>query len=213
MRIIVKLIMRSMRIFMYIPGTISGCRLLPLPWQKWTQEDFMHIRYRKVPGKIVASAALVALLGVGAATLSVDMIADFEGYVPEAYQDPVGIWTKCFGDTEDVVPGARYTFDQCVDSLNAAVYAHAGPVLSCVRGLAEQPYKVRAAFVSMAYNIGPHGFCTSFVARYANAGEWERACKRMAEIYKTAKGKELPGLVRRRQAESALCLQGLREGR
>ncbi|WP_372237179.1 glycoside hydrolase family protein, partial [uncultured Bilophila sp.] len=83
----------------------------------------MHIRYRKVPGKIVASAALVALLGVGAATLSVDMIADFEGYVPEAYQDPVGIWTKCFGDTEDVVPGARYTFDQCVDSLNAAVYA------------------------------------------------------------------------------------------
>ena len=67
----------------------------------------------------------------------------------------------------------RYTFDQCLDSLNAAVYAHAGPVLRCVPGLAEQPYKVRAAFVSMAYNIGTQGFCTSSVARYANAGDWE----------------------------------------
>ena len=141
------------------------------------------------------------------------MIADFEGYVPEAYQDPVGIWTKCFGDTEDVVPGATYTFGQCVDSLNAAVYAHAEPVMRCVPGLADQPYKVKAAFVSMAYNIGTHGFCTSSVARYANAGDWARACRRMAEIYKTAKGKELPGLARRRQAESGLCLQGLREGR
>ena len=171
------------------------------------------IRYRKAPGKIAASAALVALLGVGAAALSVDMIADFEGYVPEAYRDPVGIWTKCFGDTQDVVPGATYTFDQCVESLNDAVYAHAEPVMRCVPGLAGQPYKVRAAFVSMAYNVGTHGFCASSVARYANAGDWERACRRMAEIYRTAKGKELPGLARRRRAASALCLQGLGEGR
>lgn len=169
------------------------------------------IRYCKIPKKIAASAALIALLGAGAAALSVDMIADFEGYVPEAYQDPVGIWTKCFGDTKDVVPGATYTFEQCVESLNSAVYAHAEPVMQCVPGLAEQPYKVKASFVSMAYHIGTHGFCTSSVARYANNGEWERACKRMAEIYKTAKGKELPGIVRRRQAESELCLQGLRE--
>nr|WP_294508868.1 lysozyme [uncultured Bilophila sp.] len=170
------------------------------------------IKYRKIPGKVAASAVLIALLGAGVAALSVDMIADFEGYVPEAYQYPVGIWTKCFGDTADVVPGARYTFDQYLDSLNAAVYAHAGPVLRCVPGLAEQPYKVRAAFVSMAYNIGTQGFCTPSVARYANTGDWKRACTRMVEIYKTAKGKELPGLARRRQAESALCLQGLSYG-
>lgn len=68
------------------------------------------ISYRKVPGKIVAGAALVALLGFGAAQLSVDTVADFEGYVPEAYLDPVGIWTKCWGDTTDVTPGAKYSF-------------------------------------------------------------------------------------------------------
>ena len=66
--------------------------------------------------------------------------------------------------------------------------------------------------VSMAYNIGSGAFCKSSVARYANAGDWERACKRMAQIYKTAGGQELPGLVKRRKMESELCLEGLREG-
>ena len=168
--------------------------------------------YKKVPGKIVASALLVALLGgVGAANLSVETIADFEGYVPQAYQDPVGIWTKCWGDTTDVTPGRKYTFEQCLKSLNDHTYEIAKPVMDCIPALKDQHEKTVAAMVSMAYNIGPGAFCRSSVARYANAGEWERACKRMAQIYKTAKGKELPGLVMRRQFESDLCLEGVME--
>ena len=170
-----------------------------------------RIPYRKVPGKIVAGAALVALLGVGAAQLTVEQVAEFEGYVPQAYQDPVGIWTKCWGDTTDVTPGTTYTFEQCLKSLNDHTAELATPVMRCIPALGEQHDKTMAAMVSMAYNIGPGAFCKSSVARYANAGEWERACRRMAEIYKTAKGKELPGLVKRRRLESDLCLQGLRE--
>lgn len=168
--------------------------------------------YKKVPGKVVASALLVALLGgVGAANLSVETIADFEGYVPQAYQDPVGIWTKCWGDTTDVTPDKKYTFEQCLKSLNDHTYEIAKPVMHCIPALEDQHEKTVAAMVSMAYNIGPGAFCRSSVARYANAGEWERACKRMSQIYKTAKGQELPGLVRRRQLESDLCLEGVRE--
>lgn len=170
-----------------------------------------RIPYRKVPGKIVAGAALVALLGVGAAQLTVEQVAEFEGYVPQAYQDPVGIWTKCWGDTTDVTPGTTYTFEQCLKSLNDHTAELATPVMRCIPALGEQHDKTMAAMMSMAYNIGPGAFCKSSVARYANAGEWERACRRMAEIYKTAKGKELPGLVKRRRLESDLCLQGLRE--
>ena len=162
-----------------------------------------RIPYRKVPGKIVAGAALVALLGVGAANL--------EGYVPQAYQDPVGIWTKCWGDTTDVVPGATYTFEQCLDSLNTHVLELATPVMRCIPDLKDQHDKTIAAMVSMAYNIGPGAFCKSSVARHANSGDWELACRRMAMIYKTAKGQELPGLVTRRKLESELCLEGLRE--
>ena len=99
-----------------------------------------RIPYRKVPGKIAAGAALVALLGAGAANLTVEQVAEFEGYVPQAYQDPVGIWTKCWGDTTDVTPGKTYTFEQCLKSLNdhtAVSYTH--PLswrgLSCVASL------------------------------------------------------------------------------
>ena len=51
------------------------------------------------------------------------------------------------------------------------------------------------------------------MARYFNAGDYKRGCERIAEIYKTAKGKELPGLVKRRKYESDMCLAGLREER
>lgn len=172
----------------------------------------MAIRYKKIPGKIIASVALVILLGAGAAQLTVNEIADYEGYVPEAYKDPIGIWTKCFGSTLNVTPNAKYSFEHCVKSLNHEVELHAGPILKCVPELARQPDKVKAAMVSMAYNIGVGGFCSSSVARYANEGRWEAACKRIAQIYKTAGGKELPGLVKRRRAESRLCLEGV-EGR
>ena len=71
-----------------------------------------RIPYRKPSKKVVASAALIALLGGGAAYLSLDTVADFEGYVPEGYKDPVGIPTKCWGDTRDVIVGQEYSFEE-----------------------------------------------------------------------------------------------------
>lgn len=170
------------------------------------------IPYRKLPGKLVASALLIATLGgAGVATLTLSTIADFEGYVPVGYLDPVDIPTKCFGDTRDVVVAKEYTFEQCVQSINEHMVELIRPVLRCVPELAEQSDTTKAAVGSMVYNIGPGAFCKSSVARYFNDGDWERGCRRMAEIYKTAKGVELPGLVRRRQMESEMCLRGLRE--
>ena len=146
--------------------------------------------------------------------LTLETVADFEGYVPEAYQDPVGIWTKCWGDTYDVTPGVTYTFDECVRSLNKQVLKHAKPVMECVPELVHRDDLVKASFVSMAYNIGVNGFCKSSVARKANAGDWRGACERIGSgIYTTAGGKKIEGLVDRRHIESDMCLRGLeREG-
>ena len=170
----------------------------------------MRIPYRKFSGKLAASAALVALLGAGGAALYLDTVADFEGYVPYGYRDPVGIPTKCFGDTENVVLGKEYTREECVRSINEHAYELARPVMKCSPELETMPDTVKAAVLSMSYNIGPGAMCTSSVAKFMNAGEWERGCRRMAEIYKTAKGRELPGLVRRRKYESEMCLEGVR---
>ena len=171
------------------------------------------IPYKKVPGKVAASAALVALLGVGAAQLSVDTVSDFEGYVPHAYKCPANVWTKCFGDTTNVTPGADYTFEECVESLNAHLVELTKPILRCVPTLGAQPAKVKAAAASMAYNIGPAAFCKSSVAAKFNAGDYEGGCRRIAEIYTTAGGVELAGLDRRRKYESRMCLEGIRGGR
>ena len=181
----------------------------------------MAINYRKSPG-VIAAAALVAMLahyGVSPDTAqqtaqqTITTVEQFEGYVPEAYQDPVGIWTRCYGDTTHVTPGAKYSAEECAKSLNDHLIETSSPVMHCVPDLAKQHPKVIVAMLDMAYNIGPNAFCRSSVARYANAGEWNAACSRISEIYTTAQGVKLKGLVVRRTAESEMCLDGLKEGR
>lgn len=85
-----------------------------------------RIRYRKSPG-VVASATLIAVFAVGdvawheamdTAQLTVSTVEEFKDYVPEAYLDPVGIWTKFYGDTRNVRTCATYTFEECAASLN-----------------------------------------------------------------------------------------------
>lgn len=170
-----------------------------------------RIPYRIPPRKVVASAALVALLGASGAALTLDTVEEWEGYVPYGYKDPVGIPTRCWGDTRNVELGREYSFEECSRSINEHLYEIARPVSKCIAGFDGLPEETRAAVVSMAYNIGNGAMCRSSVVRYLNLGMEERACRRMAEIYKTAKGKELPGLVRRRKAESRMCLEGLRK--
>ena len=179
-----------------------------------------RIPYKKSPG-VIAAAALVAMLtfyGVSPDTAqqtaqqAITTVEQYEGYVPEAYQDPVGIWTRCYGDTTNVIPGETYTAEECAKSLNNHLAETSAPVMRCVPELARQNPKIIVAFLDMAYNIGPSAFCRSSVARYANAGEWTAACKRIAEIYKTAQGVHLRGLEIRRNQESEMCLEGIREG-
>ena len=70
------------------------------------------IPYKKSPG-VIASVVLIAVFASGSiayeqaektAQQAVSLVEEFEGYVPEAYLDPVGIWTKCYGDTTNVAP-------------------------------------------------------------------------------------------------------------
>ena len=179
------------------------------------------IPYKKSPG-VIAGAALItmfAFYGVSpdkvqeTAQQTITTVEQFEGYVPEAYQDPVGIWTRCYGDTTNVTPGATYSAEECARSLNDHLVETSRPIMRCVPSLAQQHPKVIVAVLDMAYNIGPTAFCKSSVARYANAGDWAAACRRISEIYTTAKGVSLRGLVVRRNAESQMCLEGLKEGR
>ncbi len=145
---------------------------------------------------------LVATVGAGAAALLLVYVPKFEGVVLRGYRDPIGIVTACAGHTRTAVLGRAYSQQECERLLVDDLVEHAEGVERCVKS--PMTTGQRAAFVSFAYNVGVAKFCKSTMARLANAGEMGRAC---AELMKWtyAGGRQLPGLVKRRQSERAIC--------
>jgi lysozyme len=101
-----------------------------------------------------------------------------------------------------------YTPDECRVLLQARQASNYAPaVLKCVPSLAlrAQPF---AASVDAAYNAGVKAFCGSPMARKFNAGDWAGGCAAFSGWYVRGGGRVLPGLIRRREAERALCAKG-----
>ena len=149
---------------------------------------------------------LIATIGGAAMVLAVPLVQKYEGTVLRSYRDPVGIVTACTGHTgPELKMGQTYTRQQCEEMLYKDLAKHAD-ALACV----SQPLTdgQRAAFVSFAFNVGEGAFCGSTLVRKANAGDIDGACAELSRwIY--AKGKQLPGLIKRRAAERQLCEAGL----
>lgn len=160
------------------------------------------------------NSKLATLVGVPASLILLSLIPMFEGNVLYGYLDPVGILTKCAGDTTDVELGKEYTEAECFESLEKQIIAHAEPVLNCTPIIKNNTYVLVAA-VSFAYNIGGTAYCASDTAKRFNAGNFADACKAINEkdngnpqwVY--AGGKVLPGLVKRRAKERAICEKGI----
>jgi lysozyme len=183
-------------------------------------------------GKAGAFAALVSLVGLGAAAIIVPETQRWEGREYVAYRDVAGILTICDGDTQDVRQGQRADDVECDTRLARQLVAHAKPVLRCVPDLGKDERRQQlAASVILAYNIGPTGFCGSTVARRFNAGDWRGGCEAFLPWNKStvsaaeagrlkARGESctrradgrwlctIKGLSNRRAAERKICLTG-----
>lgn len=146
---------------------------------------------------------LAAVVGAVAAAALIPLTSSFEGTVLKTYRDPVGILTYCTGETEGAEWGKTYTPQQCAEKLDASLAKSAEGVVGCIR----KPMTVgqRIAFVDTAYNIGVPGFCGSSMARRFNAGDVQGACDALL-LWTKAGGRELPGLVKRRQVVREYCL-------
>ncbi len=144
--------------------------------------------------------AAVLALGLGAA---VPVIQHFEGKRNAAYIDPVGIPTICYGHTGGVKLGQRLSDDECTELLADDMLEALEAVDRCTRRplLDHQ----RAAFVSFTFNVGGGKFCRSTMAKLASLGRVEEACRELPK-WVFADGRKLPGLVKRRAAEMAVCL-------
>lgn len=147
---------------------------------------------------------LVALVGSAAALLMTATVAKWEGKSNDPYADIVGVMTVCYGETR--VQMRRYSDAECKDMLADGLADFAGPVLARNPELAGRPYQLAAA-TSLAYNIGNANYARSTVAKRFSAGNWRGACDAML-AWRFAGGREVKGLLRRRQDERALCLRG-----
>jgi lysozyme len=98
--------------------------------------------------------------------------------------------------------GQSYTLEQCKSMLGNRIEEFGRGVDSCVH-VPMSPSR-KAAMVSFSYNVGTEAFCKSTLARKLNAGD-ASACDELLR-WTTAKGIQLPGLVKRREQERALCL-------
>ena len=155
--------------------------------------------------KAAAVAAVCALAGA--------CLAPFEGRVLHTYPDPVYHWqlpTACDGHTgPELRQGQTFTNVQC-DEMRAAdltkTYEAMAPCFGSV-AISDEEW---AAYLSLAYNVGPQAICRSSIPRKVHAGQRIQACDTILE-FNRAGGQVLAGLVRRRAAENALCLKGLRK--
>ena len=147
-------------------------------------------------------AKLIAKLGLGAVALAVPVVMMYEGLITRTYRDPIGILTACYGHTgPELRMGQRYTEAECERMLNADLLKHAAALDCITRPMTDGQ---KAAFLSFAFNVGNARFCSSTLARKANAGDMAGACAELSR-WTYAGGKPLPGLVKRRATERAIC--------
>lgn len=154
-------------------------------------------------------AGLTALVGASCAAVLCQYVPQFEGMVLRGYKDPIGIVTACAGHTKTAVLGKPYTAAECESILLMDLVEHAEPVLACTPQLQGNPWPLAAA-TSFAFNVGADAYCKSTMARKIRAGDILGACAELSK-WVHAGGQVLPGLVKRRAVERAMC-EGRLEG-
>lgn len=162
--------------------------------------------------KQAAAGACILALSVG----GVNFLIDREGVRLEAYLDVAGIPTICVGHIGRVVIdgrdfgavrlGMKLSMDQCKILLKQDTENVRAALSRCV--------KVRLgrnqsdALISLGFNIGNAGVCSSLVVARINSGDLNGAAAAFKNwSFVTIKGVKQPVLRKRRDAEAALFLR------
>lgn len=146
-----------------------------------------------------------ALRTINAAGL--ELVKHFEGFYPNAYKDPVGIWTIFYGHTGlqhrdgTVYPGRTGTKEEGERLLRYDMNQFERRVEALVKvPLDDNQF---SALVSFDFNTG--GLAKSTLLKKLNAGDYAGAAGQFG-LWVNAGGRKLSGLVRRRKSERNLFL-------
>lgn len=133
------------------------------------------------------------------------LIKKYEGCRLEAYKCPAGVWTIGYGTTiyisgQKVKQGDKITQEDA-DSLLKWYCSH------IVLPKGQFGVNQKIALYSLIYNIGQGAFNRSKCKKAIESMDWKTAKKEWT--WTTANGKELKGLVKRRNEEKELFFKGL----
>ena len=145
--------------------------------------------------------ALASLALSGAALVG---IATHEGFVGHTYIDAVGIPTIGFGTTKDVKPNQTITPERALVKLLQDANEMEKQLKWCIGDVPLHQHEWDA-IVSWTYNVGTGAACKSTLVKKLKAGDYKGACNELSR-WTYAGGKQLPGLVKRREHERQMCL-------
>lgn len=141
--------------------------------------------------------------------VGLNLIKGFEGKRINAYDDGVGVWTIGFG-TIKYPNGVRVKKGDVCTEQQAEEYLRNDLTKfeSAVNKLVKVPLTQNQfdALASFTYNLGETNLTNSTLLKKLNKRDYQGAADQFP-LWKTAKGKVLPGLIRRREAERALFLK------
>jgi lysozyme len=138
-----------------------------------------------------------------------DLVKQFEGFYPEAYLCPAGVWTIGYGHTRGVRQGQTATEEEAEAMLRQDLSEAAEDVERLISvPLNDNQF---SALVSFAFNAGAGNLQQSTLRRKLNVGNYEEIpfeLNRWVKATDPVSGKKrtLRGLVRRRSAEGDLWL-------
>lgn len=138
------------------------------------------------------------------------LIKQFESLQLKAYQCPAGLWTIGYGHTATAKPGMVIDKTTAEELLRRDVREVERVLNESVKvPLSQSQFD---ALVSFVFNVGAGKFLQSTLLKKLNAGDFKGAADeflRWTKAKQNAEYVELPGLLKRRQAERQLFLESL----
>ena len=148
------------------------------------------------------------------APLAVPLVAQWEGLRTTAYLDTIAsppVWTVCYGETDNVVPGEVRTVEECEAGLAGGLQRYWIDWMNAVTeetAMTRLPPARSAAFASFAWNVGVVGARRSTATARLNRGDIAGACEAIT-WWNRAGGIVIRGLVNRRADELAYCTRDI----
>ena len=142
-------------------------------------------------------------------TATKDLVKTFEGLRLSAYRCPAGRLTIGWGHTSGVTEGDTITAEEAEELLEHDLAEAATHVDRLVRVPLNE--NQRGSLTSFLVNFAAIAFMSSTLRELLNKGDYDSVPRELRRWIKsrhpvTHRLVELPGLVRRREAEIALCL-------